>query len=920
MSSSYQKQLPGAHTRPEQESPYTPPGPKPLVMEQFQGMDQSGNRASVEDKQMWWCDGWIPLNERHLRTMWGVGDSIYTSVLPASGNDTYTKVLLHLDGTDASTTITDSNVGGSAHVWTANGNAQIDTAQYEFGGASGLFDGTGDFVSTPDSSDFTLGSGNFTFDCWFNCNAAGGTSRALVGQSDDAFTTASSWIIRRETTNVFALYVRAISAGAFLTGTTQFTDVLNTGWHHLALVRNGNTWTIYINGILEVSSTNSATVADSALNLFVGIRSPTQDAWLGWIDEVRLSVGIARWTANFVPPTAAYAAVSGSNTVFFDFANIATMPLAIVFLADGSVIQVNTLTGVATTIAVAGTITDPARANCDISQWGNQYAILVSNQANGYFLWDGMLLYSAGTLAPNITMQYVGSGYTSAPTVTAYGGSGSGVTLAAIESGGVITGVSIVSLGSGYGASEAVGLAFSGGGTTVSTAIITPTVSGGAITGTAITNAGNGYVQTNIVASIVGGGGSGASLSLKVTSGTVSSVTLVGGGSGYLTTPTVIVTDPNNTVARATATLMPFGVQGNTVETYQGHVWVANQAVYYWSSPGNPGDFSSSLGGGNATNTDSNLKVGFRKLRASNGFLYMIADSSIKYISGVQTSGIPAVTTFTIQDADPESGSSWPGSVITYGRSIFYANSFGVHSLAGANSEKFSIDIDNLYDSVPDFAGFQLSSAKATIFNRKCYMVLCPVINPYTQEQENKLLLWNNKRWFASGQDVDLTYVQTQEIDSELTAWGTDGLSLYPLFQEPSNQFTKVVQSKLWDMPGGYEYGKTATRFWMLGTFEGSSTVTLGLTIDSERTSAAYTLTSPTDIIPVVNASSVTIPTVNASSVTINVVSVRDGFFITDPLAVGQQGMLQGMTLSTAEEDMVLISAKLQPEIVQYRG
>jgi Bacterial regulatory proteins, tetR family len=55
------------------------------------------------------------------------------------------KVLLHFDGADGSTTITDNNSGGAAHAWTANGNAQIDTAQSKLGGASCLFDGTGDY-------------------------------------------------------------------------------------------------------------------------------------------------------------------------------------------------------------------------------------------------------------------------------------------------------------------------------------------------------------------------------------------------------------------------------------------------------------------------------------------------------------------------------------------------------------------------------------------------------------------------------------------------------------------------------------------------------------------------------------------------------------------------------------------------------
>ncbi len=58
-----------------------------------------------------------------------------------------------MNGADGSTTFTDSATGGS-HTWTAYGNAQIDTAQNKFGGASGLFDGSGDYIDTPDSPDW----------------------------------------------------------------------------------------------------------------------------------------------------------------------------------------------------------------------------------------------------------------------------------------------------------------------------------------------------------------------------------------------------------------------------------------------------------------------------------------------------------------------------------------------------------------------------------------------------------------------------------------------------------------------------------------------------------------------------------------------------------------------------------------------
>ena len=74
----------------------------------------------------------------------------------------FTKSLLHFDGADASTTFTDE----SGKTFTARGNAQLDTAQQKFGTASGLFDGTGDYIDTPDHADWFLGTGDFTIDFW----------------------------------------------------------------------------------------------------------------------------------------------------------------------------------------------------------------------------------------------------------------------------------------------------------------------------------------------------------------------------------------------------------------------------------------------------------------------------------------------------------------------------------------------------------------------------------------------------------------------------------------------------------------------------------------------------------------------------------------------------------------------------------
>ncbi len=231
----------------------------------------------------------------------------------AEGNDTYTKVLLHFDGSDGATTITDSNAGGSAHTWTAAGNAQIDTAAYKFGGASLLCDGTGDWVSTSDHADFSLGSGDFTIDCWFNVSAGSGGPKYIAGQANTVPDASSvSFLILRTNANVMEANVYAAGVPTGITGTTQFTNATNTGWHHLAFVRTGNTLKLFIDGVQEGSSTTfSGTVTNSANALAVGAAGEhTSNPWEGWIDEFRISVGIARWTTTFSPPGKPYDAAS----------------------------------------------------------------------------------------------------------------------------------------------------------------------------------------------------------------------------------------------------------------------------------------------------------------------------------------------------------------------------------------------------------------------------------------------------------------------------------------------------------------------------------------------------------------------------------------------------------------------------------
>jgi hypothetical protein len=229
------------------------------------------------------------------------------TITVTGGPDTYTKLLLHMDGTAGSQTFVDSSP--QAHSITANGNARIDTAQSGFGGASGLFDGDGDYLSLADSDDWNFGSGAFTVDFWIRWNSlpAPNTWMEIYSQTvDDNNRIHLTLNLNAQGTTQTLLFES--SSGGSTVCTFGYNPTFAAGtWYHIAIVRSGNTWYIFENGKLKATTTNSGTLPDLAASLFIG-RYRTGDArdFNGWLDEFRISKGVARWTSNFTPPTAPY--------------------------------------------------------------------------------------------------------------------------------------------------------------------------------------------------------------------------------------------------------------------------------------------------------------------------------------------------------------------------------------------------------------------------------------------------------------------------------------------------------------------------------------------------------------------------------------------------------------------------------------
>ncbi len=257
-----------------------------------------------------WMDDWIILKGSALYTSNFTPPTTEYSLSPY-GIDGYTKLMLHMDGTDASTTFTDE----MGHTWTASGNAQIDTAQYKFSTASGLFDGAGDYISAPDSEDWNLGSNNFQIDMWVRFNSLASNISPLFMGRVNWNTVAGDWMF----------YYRGISTDDRLEffyttdGTIStvhraygaWTPSLNT-WYHIEVSRSGTSIYLFVDGT-QIGSTYTAgtdviwSSSTQAMRIGISTDSDNTTAMNGWIDEVHFENGIAGHTSNFNPPTIPYA-------------------------------------------------------------------------------------------------------------------------------------------------------------------------------------------------------------------------------------------------------------------------------------------------------------------------------------------------------------------------------------------------------------------------------------------------------------------------------------------------------------------------------------------------------------------------------------------------------------------------------------
>lgn len=198
--------------------------------------------------------------------------------------------LLHLDGTNGGGSFPDVK----GNTWTAS-TVTTTTAHSKFGTASADFTTAGARLLTGSAAWFDFAAGNFTIEAWCK-KSTGGTGDEHIF---DAWPGRFLFRYRNGSPQLFVAGV-----GSPLLSFTA--SISSTDFVHVAIVRNGNVWTVYFDGVSVASTTTSGTISSTADDFVIGNSGTGSDTFGGYIDEVRVTKGVARYTAAFTPPTAAF--------------------------------------------------------------------------------------------------------------------------------------------------------------------------------------------------------------------------------------------------------------------------------------------------------------------------------------------------------------------------------------------------------------------------------------------------------------------------------------------------------------------------------------------------------------------------------------------------------------------------------------
>jgi hypothetical protein len=245
-----------------------------------------------------------------LTTNWASGITGSAATFTDSGNTGHTVTEAGNAISAIGGTFTDS--GNTGHTVGENGNAQKETEQeFKFAddGVGYFLDGTGDYLSIPDHADWNFGDGDLTIELWiylFDVRPVA-SGVAFFDQHDDGGNRLTFGLNNNNTLAFYAQY-----SSSWIVNTSQTHGLRNNTWHHIAVVKDGNDWEFFQDGVSLGSATDAGTLPDLAANPTIGFWEAAGTYVKGYIDEYRIS-DVARYTTGFTPSTTQF--TSDANTL-----------------------------------------------------------------------------------------------------------------------------------------------------------------------------------------------------------------------------------------------------------------------------------------------------------------------------------------------------------------------------------------------------------------------------------------------------------------------------------------------------------------------------------------------------------------------------------------------------------------------------
>lgn len=165
------------------------------------------------------------------------------------------------------------------------------------------FDGSGDYLTLANSSDFVVGTGDFTMECYIYQKSQGGEA-TVFGLKHTGGSGWTGYKFYITTSGNFILYAEDAGSGDWDIGLQAGNGSVSLNrWHHLSATRNGTTFRVFVDGILKASTTSSVDLNDGGDGFYISNNGANQQYFNGIISNIRIIKGTALYTTDFTPPT-----------------------------------------------------------------------------------------------------------------------------------------------------------------------------------------------------------------------------------------------------------------------------------------------------------------------------------------------------------------------------------------------------------------------------------------------------------------------------------------------------------------------------------------------------------------------------------------------------------------------------------------